>query len=102
MSPPGLLWVTVLPKHTDHEWAPTPDAGQIHRPRSTLDDVTRSIPASTLYVPALLFRTTTAPCTLPPLADRTAQTCATTLVPMVWLAAQCHVLELEVIGLVLP
>jgi hypothetical protein len=29
----GLLWVRVRPKHTDHEFAPTPDDGHTQSPR---------------------------------------------------------------------
>ncbi|WP_245787384.1 hypothetical protein [Amycolatopsis saalfeldensis] len=49
-----------------------------------------------------MLRTITAPCTLPPPGDLTAQTCATTLVLTVLEPAHRHVLALEVIGFVLP
>jgi hypothetical protein len=58
-----------------------------------------------------LLRTITAPCTEPPSDDLTEQTCPITPVPVgspaavvstATLVAQVHVLELEVIGFVLP
>lgn len=80
------LWVTVRPKHTDHEFAPTPDDPHTQSPSLTPDVVEKSIAA----------------CTAPPPDDLIAQTCATTSVTIARVAAQRHVLELEVIGFVLP
>ncbi|MGP3963664.1 hypothetical protein ACTWPT_47640 [Nonomuraea sp. 3N208] len=49
-----------------------------------------------------LLRTITAPCTEPPLGDLMAQTCALTLATIAFVLPHFHVLELEVIGFVLP
>ncbi|GAA4417234.1 hypothetical protein GCM10023148_15120 [Actinokineospora soli] len=49
-----------------------------------------------------LLRTITAPCTPDPLADLTAQICALTYSAMVFEVLHAQVLELEVIGFVLP
>ncbi|MEU2154646.1 hypothetical protein ABZ532_06420 [Streptomyces sp. NPDC019396] len=49
-----------------------------------------------------LLRTSTAACAPSPSDDLIAQTCAATLVATVFVLAQCHLLELEVIGFVLP
>ncbi|MFC7617182.1 hypothetical protein ACFQV2_30910 [Actinokineospora soli] len=48
------------------------------------------------------MRTITAPCTPDPLADLTAQICALTYSAMVFEVLHAQVLELEVIGFVLP
>ncbi|MBE1594689.1 hypothetical protein PV355_28175 [Streptomyces stelliscabiei] len=43
----GLLWVTVSPKHTDQEFAPTPDESHLQLPRPA-EEVRRSMCADTL------------------------------------------------------
>src|SRR5262245_51594873 len=98
---PPLLAI-VRPKQTDHEFAATPDVWHSQVPRYPTTVSYRSIDAFTRMGLDRLLRTITAPCTPLPDADLTPHACA--LMPAqgstVW--PQNHVLELEVMGLVLP
>lgn len=92
----------VSPKHTDHEFAATPELEHDHVPASLPEGFHRATAAVTSTRLDLLLRTITAPCTEEPLADLIAQACAATLVAICSVLLHFHVLELEVIGFVLP
>ncbi|KOX14088.1 hypothetical protein ADL05_17940 [Nocardiopsis sp. NRRL B-16309] len=92
----------VDPKHTDHEFNRTVPVPQSQLPQLAAYELFRATRAGTYWLYLPLFRTITAPCTLAPLGDLIAHTCATRLVPTLSLPSQRQVLELEVIGFVLP
>ncbi|MFC5244151.1 hypothetical protein [Streptomyces atrovirens] len=94
--------VMVSPKHTDHEFAPTPEREHDHVPASLPEGFHSITVAETSTRRDVLLRTITAPCTEVPLADLIAQTCAPTLAAICSVLPHFHVLELEVIGFVLP
>ena len=92
----------VSPKHTDHEFAATPELEHVQVPALLPEGFHRIVAAVTLTRLDVLLRTITAPCTPVPLADLIAQTCAATLVAICSVLLHFHVLGLEVIGFVLP
>lgn len=92
----------VGPKQTDHEFAATPDGLQVQDPRYPTTLSYRSIDAVTPVRVDRLLRTITAPCTPLWSDDLTPHDCALMPAQGSAVGPQNHVLELEVMGLVLP
>jgi hypothetical protein len=98
----GLISLSVRPKHTDHECAAIPDDEQAQSSTKASVLVNIAISASATKRPDRSLRTIIADCIESRSRPLIVHACAKTLMSIILLPLQPHVLELELIGFVLP